>query len=151
MRLFNTIQHPLDASQERGRNVPAVAIATCSSMIARRSGSGACTSDQIERTSRGLALSHQPTIALHRLVIKLAFRHCRVTGNGACLHRVCRQLWLLWLLWFGGRSRLCYLSLDPLKSQKRGGPPLRLLAHEVQFINTSVRCGTPQVPGLILS
>jgi hypothetical protein len=66
VRLFNTIQHPLDASQERGRNVPAVAIATCSSMIARRSGSGACTSDQIERTSRGLALSHQPTIALHR-------------------------------------------------------------------------------------
>src|ERR1019366_8842555 len=66
VRLFNTIQHPLDASQERGRNVPAVAIATFSSMIARRSGSGACTSDQIERTSRGLALSHQPTIALHR-------------------------------------------------------------------------------------
>ena len=44
-----------------------------------------------------------------------------------------------------------YLSLELLKSQKRGGPPLRILGHAVQFINTSVRGSAPQVPGLILS
>jgi len=45
-----------------------------------------------------------------------------------------------------------YLSLEPLKSQQRAGPPpLRIFGHAVQFINASVRGSAPQVPGLILS